>query len=1179
MSGPVFVDQSGRRWRAIRRAALVTSIATTLMALVVAVSLIIPPLIPTLHPESLLPKAKPATSRMQRLRNELRREFHTQLNKRGRPPTSRRGNPGPIVPVNGAKSPTTGKPLVAGFYVKWDDNSFESLSQNIAKLDLVVLEWSFVDAGDAHRRGGDSLLVVGADDRRVIERVEQEPRDKRPELYIMVSNFSTSQQDFASAALRRLLTRPQARAKAIAQLVQAVDTFGLAGVVVDFEVGGEIFPDLPALSLQFTRELRAALGPRGKKIGYAIPAYAPDDEFRRAASIADHLYVMLFDEHYSASDPGPIASQEFYERRTRQIAGVVPANKLILMVGAYGYDWNDQPPEPGKTKGAEERTYQDVVTAMRDSAATLQMDSASLNPFITYTSPDSTDHVVWFLDGLTAYNEYFVARQVGAAGSAIWRLGSEDPSFWRALKPDETDDDPTALSEVPPGYYPEIQGDGEILRVRTRPTSGTRTVRVDKRSGLVTDEAFTSFPSPFIVQRYGAQQTHPHWVAFTFDDGPDATWTPMILDTLKSRGVPATFFVIGQNADAHLRLLKRTFAEGHEIGNHTYTHPNLGMASRIVTRMEIDGTERLLEAVLNHRTALFRAPYFGDAEPTTVGEDEPAWFASSRGYLNVGLHVDSEDWRETSPEKIIKNVLDARPYPEAPLEKAVCRDTLGRKDTNACNVILLHDGGGNRAATVAALGPLIDSLRARGDTIVLVSRLAGLTRDEAMPPLEALGQARRVLEAGAFYLLGATEWLMFWVFAIAVVLGIARLVFIGTLAVIQRAKQHQNRTLPTSFAPPVSVIIPAYNEEKVIARTIQSLLGQAYASEIEVVVVDDGSSDATYAEARRGFASNASVSVYTKPNGGKASALNFGINRARHEIVVCLDADTLFASDTIAELVQPLADPKIGAVAGNARVGNRINVVTRWQALEYVTSQNLDRRAFSLLDCITVVPGAVGAWRRSAVQEAGGFREDTLAEDQDLTLAVRRAGHSVAYADGAVAFTEAPDTFRSLAKQRFRWSFGTLQCAWKHRDALFRRRSGSLGWVALPNVWLFQLLLPAISPIADLMFVWSLVSVWMAREEHGATYALTNLEHVLLYYAVFLMVDWLAAVIAFAMEPDEDRQLTWLIFLQRFAYRQLMYWVVLRSFAAALRGHVVGWGKLERKATVEMGAAGAGARS
>jgi cellulose synthase/poly-beta-1,6-N-acetylglucosamine synthase-like glycosyltransferase len=255
-------------------------------------------------------------------------------------------------------------------------------------------------------------------------------------------------------------------------------------------------------------------------------------------------------------------------------------------------------------------------------------------------------------------------------------------------------------------------------------------------------------------------------------------------------------------------------------------------------------------------------------------------------------------------------------------------------------------------------------------------------------------------------------------------------------------------------------------------------------------------------------------------------------------------------------------------------VGNRINLVTRWQALEYVTSQNLDRRAFSLLDCITVVPGAVGAWRRSLVLQVGGFKEDTLAEDQDLTLAIRRAGLSVAYADAAVAYTEAPDTLRGLAKQRFRWSFGTLQCTWKHRDAFFRRRYGSLGFIGLPNVFLFQLLLPAISPVADLMFVWSVASVWMNARVHTVdgrlAYALPNLEQVLTYYAVFLLVDWLAAVIAFLMESDEDKSLTWLIFLQRFAYRQVMYWVVVRSFAAALSGRLQGWGKLERKATVSL---------
>ena len=363
--------------------------------------------------------------------------------------------------------------------------------------------------------------------------------------------------------------------------------------------------------------------------------------------------------------------------------------------------------------------------------------------------------------------------------------------------------------------------------------------------------------------------------------------------------------------------------------------------------------------------------------------------------------------------------------------------------------------------------------------------------------------------------------------------------------------------------------MPAYNEEKVIAATIGSLLAQDYAGEFEIVVVDDGSPDRTY-EAAAAFGAEPRVRIFRKPNGGKASALNYGIAQAGGEVIVCLDADTVFEPSTLRELVAPLRDARVGAVAGNAKVGNRVNLVTRWQAVEYVTSQNLDRRAFSLLDGITVVPGAVGAWRRSLVEEVGGFSDDTLAEDQDLTLTIRRRGYRIAYADRAVGWTEAPDTLRTLARQRFRWSFGTLQCAWKHRDVLLRPRYGSLGLVAMPNVWVFQLLLPAISPLADLLFLWSLVSVWLVKAEHGATYALTNLEHVLTFYALFLLVDWLAAVAAFLLEPDEDRSLTWLIFLQRFAYRQVMYWVVVRAFLGAARGRLVGWGKLERKATVQV---------
>ncbi|HEX6966705.1 MAG TPA: glycosyltransferase, partial [Gemmatimonadaceae bacterium] len=542
-------------------------------------------------------------------------------------------------------------------------------------------------------------------------------------------------------------------------------------------------------------------------------------------------------------------------------------------------------------------------------------------------------------------------------------------------------------------------------------------------------------------------------------------------------------------------------------------------------------------------------PYFGDAEPTTADELVPVGIASDRGYLTVGLHIDSEDWTEPGVRTIIDTTLAQLPRG---------------------NVILMHDGGGDRTQTIAALGPLIDSLRARGDTLVLVSELMGVSRAEAMPALAARSALARAVELASFGSVGVLEWVLYWVFLLALVIGAARLCFITVLAIVHRLRRHQHGHDAEWYRPSVSVIVPAYNEERVIVATVRSLLGQAYGGELEVVVVDDGSPDGTYEAAMAEFGTHPRVAIHRKPNGGKASALNYGLERARGEIVICLDADTVFTPDTVAELVAPLADPTVGAVAGNAKVGNRVNIVTRWQAIEYVTSQNLDRRAFSLLDCITVVPGAVGAWRRELVERIGGFSDDTLAEDQDLTLAIRREGYSIAYADAAVGYTEAPDTVRALAKQRFRWSFGTLQCAWKHRDVLFHRRAGSLGFVALPNVWIFQLLFPVISPVADLMFLWSLVSVWMVKQQHGATYALTTLDQVLLFYALFLLVDWLAAMVAFLMEPDEDKSLTWLVFLQRFVYRQVMYWVVVRSFLAAVRGHVVGWGKLERKATVEV---------
>jgi cellulose synthase/poly-beta-1,6-N-acetylglucosamine synthase-like glycosyltransferase len=367
------------------------------------------------------------------------------------------------------------------------------------------------------------------------------------------------------------------------------------------------------------------------------------------------------------------------------------------------------------------------------------------------------------------------------------------------------------------------------------------------------------------------------------------------------------------------------------------------------------------------------------------------------------------------------------------------------------------------------------------------------------------------------------------------------------------------------------VLIAAFNEAPVIARTIRAVLASREPP-LEVIVVDDGSSDGTAEAVTQAFADEPRVRLLQQRNAGKATALNRAIGAARGELLVCLDADTLFTPETLGRLRVHFADPKVGAVAGNVKVGNRINVWTRWQALEYITSQNLDRRAYALLDAITVVPGAVGAWRRSAVAAVGGFQTDTLAEDMDLTWRLRRGGWTVTNETGAHGFTEAPDSLVTLYRQRFRWSFGTLQCLWKHRAAL--GRVGWFGRLALPTLWVFQIAFPILSPIIDLQVLVTLagfVQSWLTRalltqDWQPLPNAVESLSTVAFLYTFFFLLELFGAVIAIALERERKRLLWWL-FWQRFVYRQVMYAVVWRAVRTAITGRYAEWGKLERKNT------------
>ncbi|HJP94874.1 MAG TPA: glycosyltransferase [Pyrinomonadaceae bacterium] len=1145
---PVFHDPHGRRWRRVRRLWLAVSIIVTGVAVVFIASVLANPVLPTFnlralpnlpHSVDLKPKlpnipANPSERKARNAQADLQRALaktkyvvpgkrRTHIAVVPPPPTV----PAPIVP--------TTRPLSVGFFINWDESSYESLKRNLDHLDWVIGEWS-------HLRNvpdGQNPLVTDVDAPAL-----NWIRLTRPEVRILPMVQNVLNEKWQSDLLAHWIADEPHRQTLISSLTAFVQDNKFAGLCVDFE-------EPPTSSqpnlLTFMQELHTTFAAKGLLVTQAVPFNEIDWNYKAYSAASDYLIVMAYDQHWTGSDAGPVSGQDWFEQNLiRRMHDLDPA-KTIIALGNYGYNWSDA------DNNVDEITFQEALITARESDAVPTFDPASRNPYFEYDEEDQSHHKVWFLDAVTAYNQIRAASGYKPAGFGIWRLGSEDPSVWSILGTQNSS--PDALRTINYGYEVDFEGNGELLKVMSRPQKGSRNLDIDQTSGFVKSEQFTALPSSYVVERTGDR---PGLLALTFDDGPDPKWTPAILDILKRENVPATFFIIGKNGQAYPDLVRRIANEGHELGNHSFTHPNLGEIPLSLTELELNATQRLIESEIGRSTVLFRPPYFGDAEADKPQEVEPAIVAQNLGYIMVGVRIDPDDWQlPVTADQIVQRTID-RAMDSNP-------ETRGE-------VVLLHDSGGDRAATIEALPRLIHELKARGFRFVPVSELAGLSRDQVMPEIPPNQRVYTRADAIAFFFLSTGGWTLQWVFLIGILLGLARLLFVGSLALQQwlRSRRRERIHAGSEYNPFVSILVPAYNEEPVIANTIRSLLASDY-PHYEIIVIDDGSQDNTSKVVAEQFKTEERVRLFTVANGGKAEALNIGLRHARGEIIIALDADTLFAPHTVGALAHRFFDKQLGAVAGNAKVGNRVNLVTRWQALEYITSQNMDRRAFASLNCITVVPGAVGAWRKDLLDKAGGFPSDTLAEDQDLTLQIRRFGYRIGYEETAIAWTEAPHNLSSLAKQRFRWAYGTLQCMWKHADALFRARYGALGFVAMPNVWVFQILFPLISPVMDLMLLYTLIAIGYDYWQQPSGYTSTNLQQVLLYYALFLAIDWISACFAFLLERRERWSLLWWLFLQRFCYRQVMYYVMIKSVAMAVRGHIVGWGKLERKATAEAG--------
>jgi peptidoglycan-N-acetylglucosamine deacetylase len=1028
----------------------------------------------------------------------------------------------------------------AGFYVNWSPTSYSSLEQNISRLNMVLPEWFSIDSVT------DTLKL----------NIDQKALDIMNKSGVKVLPMLTNNigQVFRGDVVHRILIDPKKRDRLISDIIKYLDLYKLDGINIDFE---DLIEQKNEALVQFQKSLYEKMHARSLLVSQDVVPFNMDYNFEELSRYNDYVFLMAYDQFSDGTGPGPISHQKWIEGAVDEAVKKIPADKIILGIAGFGYDWKLD--DNDRVVSVTPISYQDALTLARSYDGKIIFDNDSYNLHFTYDDDNGSPHKVQFTDAATTFNTMRFAEESGLGGVALWRLGNEDSRMWDFYDHDMSKDSlrnfdfhlfatvRTMITDEKPDY----SGEGEVLDIIGGPSSGKIRPELDTAELLISEESYDSLPSKWVAKKYGTRDKKK--LVLTFDDGPDPLYTPQILDILSREHVPAAFFLVGINAENNIPIVKRIYREGHEIGNHTFTHPNIAKVSKKRAIIEMDATRLLIEAITGHSTILFRAPFNADFEPEKAEELIPVAIAREHNYLDIGESIDPLDWEPgTSADSIVARVIARK-------QNMTDQNLSG-------NIILLHDAGGDsRAATVEALPRIIHYFKERGYQFTTIADLLGKKKDDLMPPVPR-GSGYYLLQLNYFLAMSGYvgSHLLTSVFIVFIILSLLRILFMAIMASKQHRWEKKYGLRPFwkpdgTGAPLVSIIVPAYNEEVNAVSSVENLLRTDYPN-FEIIFIDDGSKDSTFERVGSAFTGNSRVRVFTKNNGGKASALNFGIQQSAAPFVICIDADTKLLSDAVSKLMMHFGEvayhngKKVGAVAGNVKVGNKVNLLTRWQSIEYISSQNFDRKAFAFVNAITVVPGAIGAFRKAAIEEAGGFATDTLAEDCDLTIRMLRCNYIVENENNAIAMTEAPETVKMFIKQRFRWSFGVMQTFWKNRDMLLSNQNKSLGWIALPNIVLFQYIIPSVIPLADFFMLVGLLT--------------GNAARIGTYYLAFMIVDLGVAVLAFSFEKERLSSLIWLI-PQRLVWRWLMWSVLFKSFRRAIKGELQHWGVLKRTGNVK----------
>lgn len=929
-----------------------------------------------------------------------------------------------------------------------------------------------------------------------------------------------------------LLEDPAARAILAQALADFATGEGHSGLCLEASGVADVWADgLRAL----LADLGARLAPAGAETCLIVPATSRIWRDPAVVVASARVVIQMFQTGSEGIGPSALAPQDWIDRTLADIAALPEAGKVVLALGNFGQLWKPGAPAPERIGFAEAH----VMAA--DSGGSAAFGGQALNTLVTHAEVNSGPSRVWLLDAASFHNQMVRAKGLGLRSVALWSAGTEDPGVWPVLWADATGKAVTGsdLAAVPMDHRVVYRGEGPVLSLADTPATGQRQITLDAATGLITGQRWLAPPRPYIMDR--SARRSENLVVLTFDDGPDAEQTPAILDILQDKAAPAVFFTLGQNVLKAPDVARRIVADGHEIGSHTFFHPNTDAISETRLTAELNALQRLLRAVTGQGTVLFRTPYGWGTGPASGREARPLALIDGLGYLTIGSDVVPPDWERATVDDLLYH-------------------TFAGLEGGGSRVIVLHDAGGDRSATIAALPQMIDALREAGYRIVSLSELLEIPREALMPP--ATGPAIW-FDRASFAALSLWGRGLAWVFWAVILFGLAR-----SLAVLVLALSRRHFRRPAEpFLPPVTVLVPAYNEEAGIVASTRTVLASDY-PDLRVIVVDDGSRDHTFDLLQAEFGQDPRVRIIRERNAGKWMALDRAYAALETDFVVAMDADTVIAPDAVRLLMQAFADPQVGAVAGMVRVGNRGRMLTRLQALEYVTAQNIDRRAAERLGAMLVVPGAIGAWRAEAVRRAGLYTNDTLTEDADLTVAVQRAGYRVVFEEAAYSVTEAPETLPAFLRQRLRWTLGMMQTGWKHRAA--RREGRAVGWIAIPDLFLFGIGLGLLAPLADLVFLAALADLVISGGLDAWSEPEAGSWTVVMAYLALPAMDAVVAALAILWDRHERGWLLLLLPVQRLVYRPLLYITVWRAVIRALSGRLAEWGRQRRTGSARL---------